>query len=69
MTKIEMRCNSWGKWEAKAGDYVVSDLDREAALLKLLALMEVEVVCSGTHWVNGKHTDWSVSNVRGVGGR
>lgn len=69
MTKIVITQNSWGMWTAEnveGWDTVeVKHIDREQALLILLAEMGVEVIMKGEHWVNGKSQAWQVSNMKG----
>ena len=68
MIKIVLTQGSWGVWTAERVNgwdrTEVKDLDREQALLKLLAEMDVEVVMQGEHWVNGKSQAWQVSNMK-----
>ncbi len=66
--KIELEQVGWGTWVATSvngwDSTAVQDLDREQALLKLLAELGVEVVCKGEHWVNGEHREWQITNMK-----
>lgn len=68
MTKIVLTQGSWGSWTAeRANDWhklEVRNLDREQALLRLLAEMEIEVVMQGEYWVNGERREWQISNMK-----
>jgi hypothetical protein len=43
-------------------DHEVRGAEREDVLLKLLALVGVEVTYTGTHWMNCKQIPWKVVN-------
>ncbi len=66
--KIELEQVGWGTWVASQVNgwdrTEVKDLDREQALLKLLAELGVEVTLKGAHWVNGERRDWQISNMK-----
>jgi hypothetical protein len=68
MTKIVMTQNSWGTWTAERADgwdkLEVKNLDREQALLRLLAEMGIEVVMQGEYWVNCERCEWQVTNMK-----
>lgn len=68
MTKIVLEQGSWGAWTAsttQGWDHVeVRHIDREQALLLLLAKLDVEVVQKGEYWVQGKSTEWQISNMK-----
>lgn len=70
MTKIVLTQGSWGTWTAEHVDgwdrVEVKNLDREQALLRLLAEMDIEVVMQGEYWVNGEHKQWQVTNTKEV---
>lgn len=67
MTKIVLTQGSWGAWAAERADgwhkLEVKNLDREQALLRLLAEMGIEVVMQGEYWVNGERREWQVTNM------
>lgn len=68
MTKIVLTQHSWGAWTAERSDgwdkLEVKNLDREQALLQLLAAMGIEVIQQGEYWVNGEHREWKVTNMQ-----
>ena len=63
MTKIEFTRGSWGTWTARCGDLTFKNLDREAALLEMLARLGVEVTFRGSHWIDGREVEWTTSNM------
>jgi hypothetical protein len=68
MTKIVITQGSWGMWTAEHVDgwdkQEVKDLDREQALLRLLAEMGIEVAQQGEYWMNGERSEWQISNMK-----
>lgn len=68
MTKIVITQGSWGVWTAEHVNgwdkQEVKDLDREQAMLRLLAEMGIEVVYEGEYWLNGQSKAWQISNMK-----
>ena len=67
MIKIDLERSSLGMWKAtlvegSAVIYQCRNMDREAAILNLLAHAGIEVVQHGSHWIDGKESKWSVTN-------
>lgn len=65
--EIEIKQSGGGCWTGRIIEgfsitHEIRSFDREEVLQKLIRLVGIKLSYSGTHWVNGKATEWAVNS-------